>query len=292
MNGDANKGQKLKKQWVRGMKWQWLMFSKHLQELNFERLGEVVAEMGFDGVDLTVRGGGHIEPEKAKTQLPIAAKTLQKFNLSSTMITTNFTDAGEPFANEVFSVAAECGVRFIKLGYWRYRDFGSSKQMVKVAKKSLEGIAKLAGRYSVCAVVHTHSGNFLTASPFVLSELLNGFDPQLVAAYVDAGHIFVEGGLMGWQQGMEALVGKIRVVACKDFAWVKEGQKWNAKVVPIGEGIVRWREFFSCLRSMGFDGPISVHSEYSGWTTEQVIAQTRKDLPVLKRFASESNNSG
>jgi hypothetical protein len=43
---------------------------------------------------------------------------------------------------------------------------------------------------------------------------------------------------------------------------------------------------------MGFDGPISVHSEYAGWTTEQVIAQTRKDLPVLKRFASESGNSG
>ncbi len=274
------------------MAWQWLMFSKHLQELDFERLGEVVAEMGFDGVDLTVRNGGHIEPADAKTQLPIAAKTLQKFKLSLPMITTNFVNADEPFANEVFSVAADCGVKFIKLGYWRYRDFGSLRQLISAAKKSLEGIAKLSERHGICAVVHTHSGNFLTASPFVLAELLEGFDPKFVAAYVDAGHIFVEGGLMGWQQGMEAIADKIRVVACKDYAWFKEGERWNAKVVPIGEGIVRWREFFACLRKLGFDGPISVHSEYEGWTTEQVIAQTRKDLPILKRFASESDNSG
>ncbi len=274
------------------MAWLWLMFSKHLQELDFEQLGKVVSEMGFEGVDLTVRNGGHIEPSEARTKLPFAAETLQKFKLCLPMITTNFVDAAEPFAEEVFAVAADCGVKFIKLGYWRYRDFGSLKQLIEVAKRSLEGIAKMAERYSVCAVVHTHSGNFLTASPFVLAELLEGFDPQFVAAYVDAGHIFVEGGLMGWQQGMEVLSGKIRVVACKDYAWLKRDGKWDAKVVPIGEGIVRWREFFSCLRKLGFDGPISVHSEYEGWTTEQVIAQTRKDLTVLKRFALVSDDSG
>jgi len=276
---------------VREMKWQWLMFSKHLQELGFERLGEVVSEMGFDGVDLTVRSGGHIEPADAKALLPVAAETLRKFQLSLPMITTNFVDASEPFAGEVFAVASDCGVKFVKLGYWRYRDFGSLRQTVEAAKRSLEGIAKLAERYGVCAVVHTHSGNFLTASPFVLARLLDGFDPNFVAAYIDAGHIFVEGGLMGWQQGMEAVADKIRVVACKDFAWFKENGKWRAKVVPIGEGIVRWREFFYCLKKIGFDGPISVHSEYEGWTTEQVIAQTRKDLPALKRFASEGDDS-
>jgi sugar phosphate isomerase/epimerase len=189
--------------------WQWLMFSKHLQDLDFERLGEEVSKMGFDGVDLTVRKGGHIEPENAKARLPAAKEALKKFNLSLPMITTNFTDASEPFAVGVFSVAADCGVKVIKLGYWRYREFGSLEHLIDVARKSLEGIAKLAERNNVCAVVHTHSGNFLTASPFVLAKLLEGFDPKFVGAYVDAGHIFVEGGLMGWQQGLEVLSGKV-----------------------------------------------------------------------------------
>ncbi|MGQ9727611.1 MAG: sugar phosphate isomerase/epimerase family protein [Candidatus Fervidibacter sp.] len=274
------------------MAWQWLMFSKHLQDLDFEQLGRVVSGMGFEGVDLTVRNRGHIEPHEAGSKLPIATKMLQKFNLNLTMITTNFTDAAEPFAEDVFATASECEVKFIKLGYWRYREFGSLRRMVDSAKKSLEGIEKLSSRYGVCALVHTHSGNFLTASPFVLAELLEGFETDFVAAYVDAGHIFVEGGLMGWQQGLEVLSGKIKVVACKDFAWVRESGVWKVKVVPIGEGIVRWREFFGCLRHFGFDGPISVHSEYEGWTTEKIIAQTSKDLIALKRFSAESDNSG
>lgn len=262
------------------------MFSKHLQELDFEQLGKVVSEMGFDGVDLTVRRNGHIEPENVKTHLPVAAKTVQKFKLSLSMITTGIIDASEPFALDIFATAAECGVKFIKLGYWRYFEFGSLREIVDAAKRSIEGIAELAKRYNICAVVHTHSGSFLTASPFVLAELLKDFDPEVVGAYVDSGHIFVEGGLMGWQQGLEVLADKIRVVACKDFAWFRENGKWKVKVVPIGKGIVRWREFFACLRQMGFEGPISVHSEYEGWTTERVISQTRKDLSLLKYFST------
>ncbi len=270
------------------MAWQWLMFSKHLQELDFAALGEVVAKMGFDGVDLTVREGGHIEPAVAPQKLPEAVRTLQQAGLTVPMITTNFTDANQPHANTVFAVAADCGVRFVKLGYWRYRSFGSLRPLVDTARQQLAGIAELAERYNLCAVVHAHSGDFLTASPFVLAQLIDGFDPNLIAAYVDAGHFFVEGGLRGWQQGLELLVGKIRVVACKDFGWFSEKGQWQARVVPIGEGIVRWREFFACLSQMGFDGPLSVHSEYEGWSTEQVIEQTRKDLPLLKRFAAEA----
>ncbi len=272
------------------MAWQWLMFSKHLQALNFEQLGEAVAAIGFDGVDLTVREGGHIEPADAPKQLPIAVQTLRRFGLTVPMITTNFTSADQPHAASTFAVAADCGVRFVKLGYWRYRDFGSLKALISIARKQLEGLAQLAERYNLCAVVHSHSGDFLTASPFVLAQLIDGFDTNFVAAYVDAGHFFVEGGLRGWQQGLELLAGKVRVVACKDFAWLRENGRWRVRVVPIGEGIVRWREFFACLRQMGFDGPLSVHSEYEGWSTEQVIEQTKKDLPLLKRFAAEAQN--
>lgn len=270
------------------MAWRWLMFSKHLQELDFERLGKIVADMGFDGVDLTVRGGGHVEPADAKTRLPKAVRTLQRFGLSVPMVTTNFTDANEPHAEDVFAVASDCGVEFLKLGYWRYQGFGQLRSQMDAARKSLDGIAKLAERFSVCAVVHTHSGGCLTASSFVLADLLKDFDPRFVAAYIDAGHITVEGGLTGWQQGLEAVSEKVRVVACKDFGWFREDGRWVVKTVPIGEGIVRWREFFSCLKQIGFDGPLSVHSEYQGrgsWrdlSLSELVEQTRLDLAWLK----------
>src|SRR5258705_11616553 len=37
-----------------------VVFSKHLQWLDGEGLARTAAELGFDGVDLTVRTGGHI----------------------------------------------------------------------------------------------------------------------------------------------------------------------------------------------------------------------------------------
>ena len=49
---------------------QLVMFSKHLGPLTVGRVGELVRELGFDGVDLTVRPGGHVLPESVDTDLP------------------------------------------------------------------------------------------------------------------------------------------------------------------------------------------------------------------------------
>src|SRR6185437_11041776 len=37
-------------------------FSKHLQFLEGPELAQTAAGLGFDGIDITVRAGGHIEP--------------------------------------------------------------------------------------------------------------------------------------------------------------------------------------------------------------------------------------
>src|SRR2546423_1681783 len=46
------------------------IFSKHLQFLNYNDLAEAAVEMGFDGIDLTVRPKGHVLPERVETDLP------------------------------------------------------------------------------------------------------------------------------------------------------------------------------------------------------------------------------
>ncbi|MGB4958710.1 MAG: twin-arginine translocation signal domain-containing protein, partial [Saprospiraceae bacterium] len=48
------------------------IFSKHLHFLDYYEAGTVAAELGFDGVDLTVRPKGHVLPENVKTDLPKA----------------------------------------------------------------------------------------------------------------------------------------------------------------------------------------------------------------------------
>ena len=68
------------------------VFSKQLQCYDFEDLAKAVNSIGVDGVDLTVREGGHVEPEKVKRDLPEAVKILGDYGLSVNMLTTQFTD--------------------------------------------------------------------------------------------------------------------------------------------------------------------------------------------------------
>jgi sugar phosphate isomerase/epimerase len=85
---------------------QLVVFSKHLPDLNYEELGKTAKELGFDGVDLTVRPKGHVLPERAAEDLPRAVDTLRKHGLSVPMITTEITSATDPAANPILRTAA------------------------------------------------------------------------------------------------------------------------------------------------------------------------------------------
>src|SRR5690242_5436255 len=64
------------------------VFSKHLQWLPFADLGPVIADAGFTAVDLTVRPGGHVAPERVELDLPPAVETLRRSGLTVPLITT------------------------------------------------------------------------------------------------------------------------------------------------------------------------------------------------------------
>ena len=65
------------------------VFSKHLQWLSVPDMAKAAADLGFDGVDLTVRKGGHVDPTRVTTDLPRAVETIQKAGLSVPMIATD-----------------------------------------------------------------------------------------------------------------------------------------------------------------------------------------------------------
>ena len=50
----------------------YIMFSKHLQSLSVRDAGLAVRQLGFDGVELTTRPGGHVLPEEVGRSLPRA----------------------------------------------------------------------------------------------------------------------------------------------------------------------------------------------------------------------------
>src|SRR4051794_28223131 len=82
------------------------IFSKHLQFLQGTDLARAVAEMGFDGIDLTVRAGGHIDPARAAADLPPLVSLIRQNELDVPMVTTDIVDAASPHARTVLKTLA------------------------------------------------------------------------------------------------------------------------------------------------------------------------------------------
>src|SRR5881409_2562234 len=71
-------------------------FSKHLQDLNYDRLGKALHDIGFAGVDLTVRPQGHVLPERAAEDLPRAYEIIRSHGIEVPMISTGLLSASDP----------------------------------------------------------------------------------------------------------------------------------------------------------------------------------------------------
>lgn len=274
-----------------------LMFAKHLQELGIDGMADAIAELGIDGVDLTVREGGSIAPSDAKRHLPKAKRAFEERGLCIGMLTTSITSPNDEYVEDIVGSASDLGIKFIKLGYWRYDAFGTIRERINEVRRSLSGLEKLAERYNITFGVHTHSGSFITCDGAITFMLLDGFSSERICAYIDPGHMTVEGGLFGWMACIDLLGDYVRMVAVKDFAWRAERDefgnvRWKVEAAPLRDGITRWDEVFECLSKLGFDGVISVHSEYPNMTAHQIIEQTRLDLQYLRPIIERTLRRG
>src|SRR5688500_18758155 len=96
-------------------------FSKHLPRMNGRELGQTLKAMGFDGVDLTVRPGGHVDPKRVTNDLPVFVDAIRHEGLTVPMITTELLSDVDPFAQPTLETAARLKIPFYKAGYYRYK---------------------------------------------------------------------------------------------------------------------------------------------------------------------------
>src|SRR3954454_23427591 len=76
------------------------IFSKHLLLLHGAELPEAAAKIGFDGIDLAVRKGGHVAPERVEEDLPPLVGTIRKQGLEVPMLTTDIADVETPHCED------------------------------------------------------------------------------------------------------------------------------------------------------------------------------------------------
>jgi sugar phosphate isomerase/epimerase len=295
-------------------------FSKHLQWLNWEQMAETAKELGFDGLDVTVRKGGHVEPERVQEDLPKVAKIVREAGLIIPMITAGIVDVNSPDAEAIIRTASEAGIPRYRWGWFSWSDNkkvpdlsnfhatieGPSGLLVNVPdrlaqlKKRVATLAALNEKYKVCAMYHNHSGSMVGASVWDLWMLIKDFDPRWVSSNFDIGHATVEGGLGGWVNSTRLMAPYMRGVAIKDFKWGKNAKgEWEPLWCPLGEGMVNFPEYFAMIKEAKFSGPVQLHTEYplggveNGTKTltmdkSKILATIRKDLNTLKGWMRQA----
>jgi sugar phosphate isomerase/epimerase len=255
------------------------IFSKHLPKLNYDELGKTSRQLGFDGVDLTMRPQGHVLPERAAEDLPRAVEAIRSHGLAVPMITTELLSFAHPTARPILSTAARLKVPYYKPGYWRYgnRDVN---QVLAGVKRDVEGLLELGKQYGIEAGFHNHSADYVGMALWDIREIIRDLDPRWIGYYFDPAHATVEGGLAGWQVSLRFALPRLKMVALKDFYWEKQKGRWQAKWCPMGEGMVNWPRVFSAFAGARFSGPISLHVEYESADEMAAIA---RDLEFIKK---------
>lgn len=256
------------------------LFSKHLPALGWKDLGRVVREIGFDGVDLTVRPKGHVLPERAAEDLPRAVEQIRGEGVEVPMVTTGLTSASDPAARLILAGAGRLKIPYFKPGYWLYRDGDNVEARLAEVRRAAEQLAALGQEYGVVMGFHNHSGNYVGHSLWEVREILANCDPRWAGYYFDACHAVAEGGAAGWLIALRLALPRLKMVAVKDFYWEKRQGRWRMKMCPLGEGMVEWPKFFGLLATARFSGPISLHVEYDPPDERGAIAG---DFEFLRR---------
>jgi sugar phosphate isomerase/epimerase len=274
------------------------VFSKHLQFLDYDEMAETAAEIGFDGVDLTVRPGGHILPENVARDLPKAVKAVQKAGLKAPMMTTAITNAKDYDAQAVLGTAANEGIKIYRMGYMKY-DFEKGIEKTLDEKRSLiDKLVDLNAFFSIIGNYQNHDGTNIGAAIWDLWNLFRKHENTWIGIQYDIRHNTVEGG-HSWPVDFQLVSPYVHSLVIKDFKWGLVDGKWRTINTPIGEGMVDFPKFFNMLKEMGIGGPISMHFEYP--LTEgsiedmdpekakaQVAAAMKKDLSMLKQYLREA----
>src|SRR5205823_4508371 len=102
-------------------------------------------QLGFDGVDLLIRPGLHVEPSRPEGIGP-AVRRLREAGLDVPMATTDLVDPGDALAEPVLRACAEAGIELVRLGYFMYDPERGYDSCFEDARRRLDVLTSHARR--------------------------------------------------------------------------------------------------------------------------------------------------
>jgi sugar phosphate isomerase/epimerase len=274
------------------------VFSKTLHWIeDYTILAKTVAEMGFDGIDLTVRPDGHVLPEKVEIDLPKAVDAAKKANIEIAIMTTSILQA-DTSSERILKTANTLGIKHYRLGWYHFEMQKDIMQQVDVFAKQMKELEILNNKYKVSGEYQNHGGQYLGAAVWDLQPIFKNIHSPFMGCQYDVNHATAESGA-NWETGFRIIAPYIKSLAIKDFKWTVKDGKLQKEGCPLGEGIVDWKKFLQLLKQYNINVPITMHFEYDLGGAEnglrnpkidkkEIILAMKKDLALLKTWLKEA----
>ena len=268
------------------------IFSKHLHWLNYKDMAALAAEIGFSGIDLTVRNNGHVLPERVKNDLPEAVEAIRNAGLEVPMITTGILDPDDRLTRDILETAGALGINYYRTGWYKYEEGTPVKVQLDRAWQKMAGLQEINKSCQIAAAYQNHAGSSIGGSGWDLLHIIEGLDPQWTGVQFDIRHAMVEGPKT-WPYVFELLVPYINTLDIKDYTWKANDQEAVVVNVPLGQGQVDFDLYMAKLKQFNVHADVSIHYEYPlggaehGTTEleiskEKFVALVRADLNFLK----------
>lgn len=250
---------------------QFHVFSKMFQTpvtASPEALCDLMATAGFDGIQWTVRPGGHVEPDRVAVELPRLSRIAEARGLKCRSICTAIVDGSDPVAETIMKVAADCGIEIFRTGYLFYKPESETfGQSIDRFRRAFASLANLGERTGTRAAYQHHSfwgPPVFGGAVWDVYELIRDLDPRHISFEYDPMHAIHETS-ESWRYGMRWVAPLISSIDLKDFYFTlskEDPRRLDKAMVGAGRGIVPWREVKSIVEECGIDPFYIVHFEW------------------------------
>lgn len=261
------------------------VFTKPLQHLSYDALAELTAEMGFSGIEGTVRKGGHVEPESIEEDLPKQIEALKKSGVEMSIMTTDVNTADSELHQRVIKTAADLGVKRFRMGSIKYTTDSPLTDQLEQIKTTFAELVAFCQPLGIRPLYQNHSGAGRFGSGlWDLHGVLETLPVDSSGVAFDIRHATVEGG-QSWPTEFQLMRPHIGMVYCKDCIW-ETGNKRPVNV-PLGTGRVDYPAFIKLLKKSNYSGPISLHMEYKNHKDPSLLKESIAAIRADKKALDE-----
>ncbi len=220
------------------------------------QLAQHVKALGFEAVELPVRPGFQVTPERVRTDLPEAARVMRDCGLEIASI------AG-PAAEATITACAEARVPIIRV----MAEIGEEGYLASVERlrREYDALVPLLEKHGVKLGVQNHCDRYV-ANASGLLHLIGSYDPRHVGAVWDAAHNALNGE--DPEMAIDIIWSHLCMVNLKNAFWERvsglkaESAEWRAHWTSGRDGLASWPRVAAELKRREYAGVVCLTAEY------------------------------